>query len=268
MRRSRAAAAGVALMLLCAAAVARAGGVIYLVGGQAGGARAAASGEQDGSGRAHGVVLSGARLASASAARAGRSPPPRAAACADCHYATVAPIIDAVSRAANVDPALVAAVIDVESGFDRHALSSAGARGLMQLMPATALRFGVSDPDDPVQNVTAGALYLGQLVRRFAGNLRYALAAYNAGLARVRDYGGVPPFAETRAYVPRVLARYAAFRARFAAAGDLREAPGADDARASRTPSPMALAGTAALDARARAGQHAVWISTGTGGGD
>lgn len=122
------------------------------------------------------------------------------------------PIIRTVSRAANVDPALVAAVIEVESGFNRRAVSPAGAQGLMQLMPATAMRFGASNVYDPVQNVAAGTLYLSQMLRQFSGNLSYALAAYNAGEANVRTYGGIPPFAETQAYVPRVLSRYAAFR--------------------------------------------------------
>ncbi|SEA03583.1 lytic transglycosylase domain-containing protein [Paraburkholderia sartisoli] len=159
---------------------------------------------------ARGVVLAGATLALSS-----RTSLPRASAsaCAGCNYATMAPLIRTVSRAADVDPALVAAVIDVESGFNRRAVSPAGAQGLMQLMPATALRFGVSNVYDPVQNVAAGALYLGQMLRQFSGNLSYALAAYNAGEANVRTYGGIPPFAETQAYVPRVLSRYAAFRA-------------------------------------------------------
>lgn len=126
------------------------------------------------------------------------------------------PIIRAASRAADVDPALVAAVIDVESGFNRRAVSPVGARGLMQLMPATAMRFGVSNVYDPVQNVAAGTLYLGQMLRQFSGNLIYALAAYNAGEANVRTYGGIPPFVETQAYVPHVLSRYAAFRTRIA----------------------------------------------------
>ncbi|WP_322010725.1 lytic transglycosylase domain-containing protein [Paraburkholderia sp. J12] len=166
--------------------------------------------------QARGVVLSGARLTTAFQP----FPLPSAPACADCDYATVAPIIRAVSHITNVDPALVAAVIDVESGFNRNALSSAGARGLMQLMPATAMRFGVSNANDPVQNVAAGSLYLSQLLQQFSGNLPYALAAYNAGESSVRSYGGIPPFAETEAYVPRVLARYAAFRTLFGPRND------------------------------------------------
>ncbi|MFT4065066.1 lytic transglycosylase domain-containing protein [Paraburkholderia sp.] len=157
---------------------------------------------------ARGVVLAGATLTLSN-----RASQPRASACADCNYATMEPLIRVASRAAGVDPALVAAVIDVESGFNRRAVSPAGARGLMQLMPATAQGFGVSNVYDPVQNVAAGTLYLGQMLRQFSGNLSYALAAYNAGEANVRTYGGIPPFAETQAYVPRVLSRYAAFKA-------------------------------------------------------
>jgi soluble lytic murein transglycosylase-like protein len=220
MRRHAAfTAAGIGLALFGLAgpmSPAYADGVIYLVGGHAAGSTPAsppASVPADDAAKARGVVLTGARLATASTA-------PRTFACADCGYATVEPIIRAVSYVTNVDPALVAAVIDVESGFNRHALSPAGAQGLMQLMPATAMRFGVSNASDPVQNVAAGSLYLSQLLRQFSGNLRYALAAYNAGEANVRSYGGIPPFAETQAYVPRVLSRYAAFKMQFGTAGN------------------------------------------------
>jgi len=167
---------------------------------------------------ARGVVLARATLAPFS--RMFRA---RESACADCNYATMAPLIRNVSHAVGVDPALVAAVIDVESGFNLRAVSPAGARGLMQLMPATAQGLGVSDVYDPVQNVAAGTLYLGQMLQQFSGNLSYALAAYNAGEANVRSYGGIPPFAETQAYVPRVLSRYAAFKALGAPGSDLTE---------------------------------------------
>lgn len=224
MMRGHAAVAGLgfAFGLACLGAPAHAGGVIYIVGGQAGAVRASIKSPPAPSttpvedlAKARGVVLSGTRLATTPTRVARFAAPARAASCADCNYATVEPVIRAVSHATNVDPALVAAVIDVESGFDHRALSPAGARGLMQLMPATALRFGVSDANDPVQNVAAGALYLSQLLQQFSGNLRYALAAYNAGEGNVSRYGGIPPFAQTQAYVPRVLSRYAAFRARF-----------------------------------------------------
>jgi soluble lytic murein transglycosylase-like protein len=100
-------------------------------------------------------------------------------------------------------------VIAVESGFNSRALSKAGAVGLMQLMPATALRFGVSDPYDPLQNVRAGAQYLRFLIDRFGNDLSLALAAYNAGEQAVdRNGGQIPPYSETQAYVPRVLKIY------------------------------------------------------------
>ncbi len=218
---------GLGLALSGTSISACAGGVIYIVGGRGqaeSGVPAAmrsvvpASFQQattEDKPKARGVVLSGARLTTASPPFALPGALAHTPACTDCNYATVEPIIRAVSHVTNVDPALVAAVIDVESGFNRNALSSAGARGLMQLMPATAMRFGVSDANDPVQNVAAGTLYLGQLLQQFSGNLPYALAAYNAGESSVRSYGGIPPYAETEAYVPRVLSRYAAFRTLF-----------------------------------------------------
>lgn len=111
---------------------------------------------------------------------------------------------------AGVDPDLVAAVAGTESGFDPGAVSRAGALGLMQLMPATAAALGVADPRDPMQNVRGGAAYLHDLLQRFSGDVALAVAAYNAGPAAVERFGGVPPFAETRAYVARVLAAYRA----------------------------------------------------------
>ncbi len=119
----------------------------------------------------------------------------------------VAHAIDAGARAARLDPALVAAVVQTESGGDPSARSAAGAEGVMQLMPATARALGVADPYDPVQNVRAGAAYLRTLIDRF-GDLTSAIAAYNAGPGAVARYGGVPPYAETRAYVERVLDAY------------------------------------------------------------
>lgn len=114
-------------------------------------------------------------------------------------------VIRAASRRHGVPEDLVRAVIHVESAFDPDAESPVGARGLMQLMPATAAEMGVGDPSDPAQNVDGGARYLRVLSERF-GDDALVLAAYNAGPANVRRFGGVPPFRETRDYVRRVRA--------------------------------------------------------------
>jgi len=107
-----------------------------------------------------------------------------------------------------LDPALVLEVIRAESNFNPRARSHKGALGLMQLIPATARRFGVEDPFEPVQNLRGGMAYLRWLLRHFDGDLRLTLAGYNAGERAVERHGGVPPYAETRAYVDRILARY------------------------------------------------------------
>lgn len=118
-------------------------------------------------------------------------------------------IIEKAAQSASVEPNLLRAVIVVESGFNSRAVSKRGAVGLMQLMPATASRFGVSNPYDPRENVHAGARYLKFLMDRFGQNVRLALAAYNAGEDAVdRNGGQIPPFSETMAYVPRVLKIY------------------------------------------------------------
>lgn len=111
-----------------------------------------------------------------------------------------------------VSPALVLAVIAVESAGRADAVSSAGAQGLMQLIPATADRFGVSDAKDPAQNIGGGVAYLDWLMREFDGDPLMVLAAYNAGENAVKSAGGVPPYAETRDYVPKVLAAWAVAR--------------------------------------------------------
>jgi soluble lytic murein transglycosylase-like protein len=119
------------------------------------------------------------------------------------------PIIEKAASSHDMEAALLRAVIVVESGFNENAVSSAGAQGLMQLMPATAKRFGVSDTFDPAQNVNAGAQYLRELIDRYENDLELALAAYNAGENAVERYGRqVPPFKETRRYVPKVLKIY------------------------------------------------------------
>lgn len=120
-----------------------------------------------------------------------------------------AALIDETARAVGVDPALVHAVISVESGYNARALSKRGAAGLMQLMAKTAAHYGVSDVYDPAQNVRAGTQHLRELLQLFGNDLELALAAYNAGAQAVERYGRkIPPFAETRAYVPRVLDLY------------------------------------------------------------
>ena len=114
--------------------------------------------------------------------------------------------IEAVARENGVDPSLVKAVALVESGFNPSAVSRAGAQGIMQLMPATAARYGVSDPRDPYQSLSAGARHLRDLLDEYGGNVTLALAAYNAGTGAVRKYGGVPAYPETQEYVRRVQA--------------------------------------------------------------
>ena len=107
-----------------------------------------------------------------------------------------------------VDPALVAAVVDAESSFNPNAVSGAGAKGLMQLMDATARGLGVQNPFDPVQNIEGGTKFLAGLLKQFNGDVRLALAGYNAGPGAVQKYGGIPPYAETQRYVPKVIARW------------------------------------------------------------
>ncbi|SLN58023.1 Soluble lytic murein transglycosylase precursor [Pseudoruegeria aquimaris] len=111
-----------------------------------------------------------------------------------------------------VSPALVLAVIGVESSGRTQAVSSAGAQGLMQLMPATAERFGVEDVNDPAQNIAGGVAYLDWLMKEFDNDPILALAGYNAGENAVKRNGGVPPFAETRAYVPKVISAWTVAR--------------------------------------------------------
>jgi hypothetical protein len=117
-------------------------------------------------------------------------------------------LVDAIATSEGVDPYLARAVIQAESAFYTKARSRAGALGLMQLMPQTAERFGVLDPFDPRQNITGGVKYLRWLMDAFQGNLTNVIAAYNSGENNVIKYKGIPPFAETRAYVPRVLRLY------------------------------------------------------------
>lgn len=126
-----------------------------------------------------------------------------------------ASMIELAANAHGVDAALVHAVISAESGYNPAALSKAGARGLMQLMPATAQRYGVQNIMDPQENIHGGVKYLKDLLQMFSGNLELAVAAYNAGENAVIRYGHkVPPYAETVNYVPKVLGFYNKFRMR------------------------------------------------------
>ncbi len=117
-------------------------------------------------------------------------------------------IITEASAKYGVDTNLVNAVIQAESAFNPNAVSSAGAEGLMQLMPATAASLGVTDSMDPQQNVDGGVKLLRSLLNSYDGNVSLALAAYNAGPGAVSKYNGIPPYQETQTYVQRVLAAY------------------------------------------------------------
>ena len=113
-------------------------------------------------------------------------------------------IIDDHARAQGLSPVLVRAVIEAESAFNPRAVSRVGAMGLMQLMPGTAKDLGVADPFDPVDNIRGGTKYLRALLDRFGGDVRLALAAYNAGPGAVERYDNVPPYRETRNYVAKI----------------------------------------------------------------
>lgn len=123
--------------------------------------------------------------------------------------AEIEQIVQAAGSRYNVDPALLHAMIRVESSYKPRAVSNKGAMGLMQLMPATAARYGVRDPYDPMDNISGGAAYLSDLISMFPSDLRLAVAAYNAGENNVIKYGNrIPPFHETQNYVERVLNHY------------------------------------------------------------
>ena len=124
-------------------------------------------------------------------------------------------IIQTASKAYGVEPSLVHAVISAESAYNQYAVSRTGAMGLMQLMPDTARRYGVQNMMDPTENIHGGVRYLRDLLAMFKGRVDLAVAAYNAGENAVIRYGHkIPPYAETRQYVPRVLAFYHSFQSR------------------------------------------------------
>lgn len=124
--------------------------------------------------------------------------------------ARYSPTVDGAAERLSLEPELLHAVVRAESAYDPDAVSSAGAVGLMQLMPETARRYGVSDRRDPDANVLAGASYLRDLIAEFEQDLELALAAYNAGENAVRSYGNrIPPYPETQGYVRKVLRYYA-----------------------------------------------------------
>ncbi|MDQ6931816.1 MAG: transglycosylase SLT domain-containing protein [Candidatus Eremiobacteraeota bacterium] len=122
--------------------------------------------------------------------------------------AQLSAIVADASAANDIPPALTNAVVMAESGGNPNAVSSAGAQGLMQLMPATAASCGVANPFEPRSNVDCGTRYLHGLLLRYNNNVELAVAAYNAGPGSVDSYHGIPPYAETREYVARVVAAY------------------------------------------------------------
>ena len=127
-----------------------------------------------------------------------------------------ASMIAKVAREQKIEPALLHAVVAVESAYNPQAVSPKGATGLMQLMPATAKQYGVTDLLNPVENLRAGARYLRALMAKFDNNMRLVLAAYNAGEGAVmRSGNAIPPYPETRAYVPRVLQHYESYQAHY-----------------------------------------------------
>ena len=119
------------------------------------------------------------------------------------------PIIDSAAKAHGLDPKLIHAVIRAESGYNAQAVSPKGAIGLMQLIPATAQRYGIVNSSDPAQNILGGTRYLRDLIKLFNGDIELALAGYNAGEnAVIRAGNRIPPYPETMAYVPKVLGLY------------------------------------------------------------
>jgi soluble lytic murein transglycosylase len=142
-----------------------------------------------------------------------KSPPPLPLAASPLADEWMSNYADRYARAHNLPPALVRAIIKAESNGQRRAVSRKGAKGVMQLMPFTSKRMNVSDPFDPIENIEGGVKYIKELLAIFEGNLAYTIAAYNAGPAAVKKYGGIPPYQETRQYVRRVLDLYRQYSA-------------------------------------------------------
>ena len=145
--------------------------------------------------------------------REGPKAPPRVPASATLDASWMNGYVDRISRANDLPPALVHAIIKAESNGQRKAVSRKGAMGVMQLMPFTSKRMQVADPFDPIENIEGGIRYIKELLVTFEGDLTNAVAAYNAGPAAVRKYGGVPPYQETRLYVRRVMDLYRQYSA-------------------------------------------------------
>jgi soluble lytic murein transglycosylase-like protein len=120
-------------------------------------------------------------------------------------------LVNDASSSTGVPPGLLRAVMMAESAGDPSAISGAGAQGLMQLMPGTSARCGIANPFDATENVQCGSSYLKELLARYHGNVTFAVAAYNAGPGAVDRYHGVPPYAETQAYVVRVISAYRSY---------------------------------------------------------
>lgn len=134
----------------------------------------------------------------------------------ETHTVKYAQEIDEASKANDVEPALIAAVIHAESNFKPFARSHVGAQGLMQIMPSTMRYLGYRNAFDPKQNISAGSKYLRELLDTFQGNLIKTIAAYNAGPGAVKRFSGIPPYKETRGYVRKVLKHYQLYQKIFA----------------------------------------------------